>query len=653
MTRRITYGLLVIMLAGLVFIACGDCPDPPDDAFVTDLLAGQTLDVGNVTIWNNETHLFVLYEVTEEEWYLTEVHLDVECDWEDIPHTVSKNGDVNPIPGHFEYDDSFEPSEERISWCQEIEKPECLNCGGDLAVAAHAVVSRTYGCEDPVQVYGTQRSTGIVYAIDPYTGTAVQIFQTTVTPTTVSPNGLAYDSINDRYYYTTYQGPAKLYFWNGTQQIFSGNLPEEIACADFYDGKYYYIDGGSDGATDDLYEVSFNPDGTILVVTAKGDIAGNLHRWTFGGDIAISPDGMIYGWGLCGVDNKYEFFTVNRDGSGFSIITQGTYPRSQQLAFGKDGKLYGHDAQIATGPFYEINTTTGALTFLANQPQGNTFTDLASEPLCVPITETETAWGNGTRFNTKGNWGMYIPYHWPCIIRFPPDGTAYIGYEDAPGGDYDYNDFGMIFNLEEVYLEIDDTFYLTEIHMNFNSTVKKAGYNHDIHINRTGLQGTYDYTITRDFVSANDETPDGSYPDMTGPMDVILFDTLRYPGTNNVNMFDEVTIDISIDDPESNPFPSTLTPPRMFTNEAPDPFYDLDGIFEFYDPWMDPSTGANIYIVTAPSTTIFGSPAINVPFIIVVPETDFAPTGEGQIITTVYDLFDDFYRYGSPDNWWE
>jgi len=240
----------------------------------------------------------------------------------------------------------------------------------------------TSDCEDAVRIFGTERSSGKVYTINPITGSATKLFQTSVTPTsTVSPNGLAYNSLSDQIYYTTYQGPAKLYFWDGSTQVLSGNLPEEIADADFYNGKYYYIAGGSAGATDDLYEVTFNPDGTILSKNAKGSITGDVHKWTFGGDIAITPDGVIYGWGLCSIHGKYEFFTVHRDGSGFALIASGTYPNSQQLAFGKDGVLYGHDAQQAAGPFSEVNMADGAVTLLGSG--GKTFTDLASEPVCI------------------------------------------------------------------------------------------------------------------------------------------------------------------------------------------------------------------------------------------------------------------------------
>ncbi len=46
----------------------------------------------------------------------------------------------------------------------------------------------------------------------------------------------------------------------------------------------------------------------------------------------------------------------------------------------------------------------------------------------------------------------------------------------------------------------------------------------------------------------------------------------------------------------SNPKPSTLNPPRVFTNNATKPFYDLDPMMAHYDPWQKGSDGTFIEI---------------------------------------------------------
>ncbi len=45
--------------------------------------------------------------------------------------------------------------------------------------------------------------------------------------------------------------------------------------------------------------------------------------------------------------------------------------------------------------------------------------------------QTETAWGNGTRFTTRGNWGMYFTYNIICE-QYVPEQVCYLsGYPDT------------------------------------------------------------------------------------------------------------------------------------------------------------------------------------------------------------------------------
>lgn len=236
---------------------------------------------------------------------------------------------------------------------------------------------------EKIVVYGTERATGNIWEVDATTGDATLVFTAPEPPSRSyspgSPNGLAYDTINDRLYYTEYLGGGNrnsdLYFYDGVGQTFAGTLTGTIACADFYAGKYYYIAGNP---TDDLYEVTFNADGTVASKTKLADISSNIHSWTFGGDIAISPDGVIYGLGSCSVSGHgYEFFKVNRDGSGFEMIKQGDYSFSLQLAFGSDGTLYGHES-AGDGLFYAVDLATGDLSPAFPNSTNYLYTDLAS-----------------------------------------------------------------------------------------------------------------------------------------------------------------------------------------------------------------------------------------------------------------------------------
>ena len=109
MRRSILLTLLALMVAGMVGIVaaeCDECQAPvPGYAFTTSLTAGQTIPVGTVSVWNDEECLYVQYDVTEDDWYLLETHLDVECEVGDIPQTPKdKKGGPNPIPGQFEFE---------------------------------------------------------------------------------------------------------------------------------------------------------------------------------------------------------------------------------------------------------------------------------------------------------------------------------------------------------------------------------------------------------------------------------------------------------------------------------------------------------------------------------------------------------------------
>ncbi len=64
---------------------------------VTTLFAGQHIDVGTVTVSNDEINLFITYNVIGN-WWLTETHLYVGSE-ENLP----LNGGGNPIIGHFPY----------------------------------------------------------------------------------------------------------------------------------------------------------------------------------------------------------------------------------------------------------------------------------------------------------------------------------------------------------------------------------------------------------------------------------------------------------------------------------------------------------------------------------------------------------------------
>jgi len=377
--------------------------------YVQQLWAGQNLDVGEVQVWNDGEIIYVTYLIDDPDWCLTETHLHVANTMEEVPQ---KNG--NPIPGQFDFKEEHDCISE---YTYEVPYSEWY-CNDDVVIATHAVVKSTL-CEQTGVVYGMARNTGEVWGIDVVNGTAWEEFGSIAPPpTSASPNGLAYDGVNERMYYCNYKvggDPRELYFWDYSTrtEILAGPIGFENAAADFYSGKYYYV--SSLPATDDLYEVILNPDGTILSNLIKADMSGNAHNWTFSGDIAIN-DGILYGWGRCATHDKFEFFSYNLTTGDFTVNQTAFQGFSMQLAFGSNGTLYGHESKTP-GNFYEIDISNGNLSAPISITPGTLYTDCSSGMICVNE-EEETAWGGEMEFPGK-NWATYFNYTIQC-----DDGTG-------------------------------------------------------------------------------------------------------------------------------------------------------------------------------------------------------------------------------------
>jgi VCBS repeat-containing protein len=211
-------------------------------------------------------------------------------------------------------------------------------------------------------------------------------------------------------------------------------------------------------------------------------------------------------------------------------------------------------------------------------------------------------------------------------VRFPDEGTAYIGYEDTQGGDFDYNDFGMNMCIQETYADG----CLTEINMWFESARKDSGGSHDIHIRRT-LSGStfYSYTIERSTPDQGTETPELTNASGQGNFNIILFDTSHFTSGATVTIHIEI-----VDGCE----PYSETP------------------WDYYDPYMNYRNHAERHIgETQPAVSPL--PTYNatyyVPFILVIPVTGWQAPAERQCITSLYPYFDDYYATGSRENWYE
>ncbi len=111
-----------------------------------DLMAGQNLKVGAVTVTRDNDHVYVTYKITEENWYLSETHvaLVVTDDCSDCPFEGEgyvKNG--NPRPGKFPYKQTHDPLVTEYKYTTPM--PSDFAPGDYICFATHAVVVKKVG----------------------------------------------------------------------------------------------------------------------------------------------------------------------------------------------------------------------------------------------------------------------------------------------------------------------------------------------------------------------------------------------------------------------------------------------------------------------------------------------------------------------------
>lgn len=113
-----------------------------------DLVAGQSIKVGAVTVTNDIDNLYVQYSLTDG-WEMTESHLSVSLTLDGIPQT----GSGNPIPGQFNHKILHDPP--TAGHCYAIPLDQYGLTGGDVPyIAAHAEVQKDDAASTVVQMEG-------------------------------------------------------------------------------------------------------------------------------------------------------------------------------------------------------------------------------------------------------------------------------------------------------------------------------------------------------------------------------------------------------------------------------------------------------------------------------------------------------------------
>ncbi len=140
MTKKLWILMLLSMLLisslAVVPVQAASGGQPCGDITTVRLLAGQTIDAGTVSVWNDATNLYVKFS-TSGSWYLAETHVAVALSLSGIPQ---QNG--NPIPGRFPYKTIHNPVVTEYTYAIPLSS---YTAGTRLVVAAHASLVKMEG----------------------------------------------------------------------------------------------------------------------------------------------------------------------------------------------------------------------------------------------------------------------------------------------------------------------------------------------------------------------------------------------------------------------------------------------------------------------------------------------------------------------------
>ena len=134
-----------------------DTPEGTCPATEVNLIAGQTINSGTVTVTNDAAYIYVTY-TTAPGWYMTQTHLFVgDC------NAVPVNGQGNPMPGQFPYANNHNNA---TSYTYQV-PISAIPAGGCGCIAAHAVVVQMNASGQVIQ---TQTGWGNGIRINPTGG---------------------------------------------------------------------------------------------------------------------------------------------------------------------------------------------------------------------------------------------------------------------------------------------------------------------------------------------------------------------------------------------------------------------------------------------------------------------------------------------------
>jgi hypothetical protein len=367
--------ILVLALTAFLIWGCSENPvNAPDNKqagssgpiqlshaqnapFVTDLLAGQTIDVGDVEIWNDGTNLHVTYKITDLDWCITETHLAVATSLGEIPHT----GQGSPIPGQFPYTHEDLNCATEDSYTIPLTDIDAV-CDDDVYIAAHAVVVRLIeGCWETVWQIGDVEQSVEYPEGTPNAG------QTLLTNYA--------DEFNWQYPLTTPPGDkpytAGYTLAENTPAYTNPFIVGTTPTAEFpYNSNY---NRGYATDFDVQWEGSLPYGGRLIFSWSPGQSAAETKVITDGGTTTVNRTGTPI------------------SGMGYFLDTYPVY----------------EEAPIAVGPY---GPGTHTINFKHTKGDGTFWDWIRLEKPCV---QEETAWGDGDDF-PGNNWATSISYTIQC-----------------------------------------------------------------------------------------------------------------------------------------------------------------------------------------------------------------------------------------------
>ncbi|MCU0799171.1 MAG: hypothetical protein MUC62_05810 [Candidatus Thermoplasmatota archaeon] len=353
---RKTLPLLALGVVGvLTIVAISMSMAATYNSKTVDLIAGKTMDAGEVIVTNDGSNIYVKFTAGED-WYITETHVHVADDVSKLP---SAGKTKNLVPGQFDYKGEHDYLTE---YTYKIPLGSWGN-GKTLYVAAHAVVGHLYDCGDDdcdgcvVNLEAFEVSlpdTATIKLVYPYSGAPSYFPKITVT----DGDGL-----------------------DGDHEGWCVDIGRTINQNTQYNAKVY-----------NSYETL--PSGLV-------DYPENLDmvNWLLNQDFVgkTSPGG--YGTYTYGDVQRAIWTLIDISQSTASIGTYSAERVSElvDLAEDEDGFEPGCCEKIG-------------VIFAPVDSDGKVTNQVVLVMVDVPCYGEETAWGKGTRYNNKGNWAMYFDY---------------------------------------------------------------------------------------------------------------------------------------------------------------------------------------------------------------------------------------------------